>query len=216
MTRKKALDYLSKLKKLLPQSEQTAKAILELEESAKELPKESRCAPVGGDLPIPEPLSAGGPGMALYSDGACRGNPGPGSWGALGQNSKGEVLFEASGVEMHTTNNMMEMQGAIEALKQGYELLDSAPFSSHDPVYLISDSQYVVKGMNEWVAGWKRRGWKKADKKTPENVDRWKELDEVAQKFEKLKFLWVKGHSNHPQNERVDQLANEALDEAGL
>ncbi len=154
---------------------------------------------------------------ALFSDGACRGNPGPGAWGAIGQDFKGNLLFEASGVEFKTTNNRMELEGAIQALVALQKECEENKESSEEiQAYLYSDSKYVVDGMNQWVVNWKKRGWKKADKKEPENVDRWKRLDELASEFYKVHFKWVKGHDGHPQNERCDELANVALDEAGL
>ena len=159
-----------------------------------------------------EPLS-----YALFSDGACRGNPGPGAWGAIGQDSQGELFFEASGVDYRTTNNKMELEGAIQALEAlQKECEENKTPSGEVKAYLYSDSKYVVDGMNQWVVNWKKRGWKKADKKEPENVDRWKKLDELASEFYKVHFRWVKGHDGHPQNERCDELANVALDEAGL
>lgn len=149
--------------------------------------------------------------FALFSDGACRGNPGPGAWGAMAQNQDGEVLFEASGVEMRTTNNKMELQGGLEALKKINDFIDS---ENQTEIWLFSDSKYLVNGLIDWVPGWKKRGWKKADKKTPENLELWQELDEMRMKWgQYLKLRWVKGHSGHPQNERCDQLANEALDQ---
>ncbi len=146
-----------------------------------------------------------------FSDGACRGNPGPGAWGSVVQDIEGLVVYEASGVEVNTTNNRMELQGAIEALK-----FIEQEFGTTGPIALVSDSKYVVDGLKSWVAGWKRRGWKKADGKTPENVLQWQELDEVSSHFNDIQYFWVKGHSGHPQNEKCDQLANEALDDAGF
>ena len=113
--------------------------------------------------PFPLPLEIKGSNVfALFSDGACRGNPGPGGWGAMGQDSKGKVLFEIKGAEPSTTNNCMEMKGALKALDT---LKSSIKNSNNTQVTLYSDSQYVVKGMNQWVKSWKARGWKKADKK---------------------------------------------------
>lgn len=146
-----------------------------------------------------------------FSDGACRGNPGPGAWGSLVQDSEGLVVYEASSVEMNTTNNRMELQGAIEALR-----FIRNELGTEGPVALVSDSKYVVEGLKSWMAGWKKRGWKKADKKTPENVELWQEIDQVVSGFSMIHYFWVKGHSGHPQNEKCDQLANEALDDAGF
>ena len=171
---------------------------------------------VGADpetFPIPDTVSKAG-GIALFSDGACRGNPGPGSWGMLGQNALAEQIFESSGVEMNTTNNRMEMMGAIEALKAAAEYC--ADSGQTPPLWLYSDGRYVVDGMNSWIKNWKARGWKKADGKPPENIDLWRELDRVSAQFEKLTFVWVKGHAGHPQNEYCDRIANLALDDAGF
>ena len=155
----------------------------------------------------PEMADLGSSAVALYSDGACRGNPGPGAWGIMAQNARGEVLFEDAGLEEMTTNNRMELKGAIEVLKRCRAYQKA-------PVKLFSDSKYVVDGMSRWIAGWKRRNWRKADGKVPENIDLWKELDLEASRYMGLEFLWVKGHSNHPQNDHCDLLANQALDKA--
>lgn len=157
------------------------------------------------DFPVAWEIQGKEMALALYSDGACRGNPGPGAWGCLAQNARGDILFEASGAEEETTNNKMELQGAIEALVR------AGPYQEA-PVFLFSDSKYVVDGLEKWVPGWKKRGWKKSDKKNPENLDLWKKLDELREHFLCLRFLWVKGHGGHPQNEYCDLLANRALD----
>lgn len=166
------------------------------------------------DFPIPDNLKDNG--FAVYSDGACRGNPGPGSWGMVAQNSKGEVLFFDSGVEEDTTNNRMELQGAIEGLLCLLEYFEKNSLPNSTEVRLVSDSKYVLDGISKWVPGWKARGWKKADKKVPENVERWKKLDEVVAEFTNIDYEWVRGHQGHPQNEYCDQLANEALDKEGF
>jgi ribonuclease HI len=139
--------------------------------------------------------------VEIYTDGACRGNPGPGGWGAL-------LLFgthrkELSGSEPLTTNNRMELMGAI----CGLEALKSPGTSAR----VYTDSQYVIKGMSEWVASWKKRGWKTADKKPVKNQDLWERLDAIASMHD-LEWHWVRGHSGVEGNERVDQLANEAID----
>lgn len=149
----------------------------------------------------------------VYSDGGCRGNPGPGAWGAMGQAPDGLVFFESSGFEFHTTNNRMELTGAIESLKALENELQEQNLGMNHAAFLYSDSKYVVDGISKWVPGWKARGWKKADKKTPENVELWQSFDEVAARFSNLEFKWVKGHSGHPQNEHCDLLANKAMDE---
>ncbi|MBT3982862.1 MAG: ribonuclease HI [Bacteriovoracaceae bacterium] len=153
---------------------------------------------------------------ALFSDGACRGNPGPGSWAAIGQDQGAGVLFESSGVEFQTTNNRMELIGAIEALKSLERFLDECgKVADQAKVHLYTDSKLIVDAMGSWMAGWKRNGWKKSGGKPIINVELWRELDELSEHFKKSQFHWVKGHAGHPQNERCDGLANEALDEAG-
>lgn len=136
----------------------------------------------------------------IYADGACRGNPGPGGWGALlimGASEK-----ELNGAEALTTNNRMELTAvirALEALKRPVQ------------ARIYTDSEYVRRGITEWVHNWKRRGWRTADKKPVKNQDLWQRLDELAAGHQ-LEWHWVKGHSGVPGNERVDQLANEAID----
>jgi len=176
-----------------------------IEKAINDLQEEEKLTP-NSELPAPNIEMDQ---IAIYSDGACRGNPGPGSWAFVAQNKSGEVLQKASGVSELTTNNRMELQGAIE----GLAYLDTIS-EIYNKVIFYTDSRYVVDGISSWVKGWKARGWKKADKKTPENVEQWKLLDELAQKRD-VKFVWVKGHSGHPQNELCDQLANEALDAQG-
>ena len=137
----------------------------------------------------------------IYTDGACRGNPGPGGWGALllaDGHSK-----EISGGEPQTTNNRMELLAAIN----GLEALKNP--GTRARVY--TDSQYVIKGIREWVANWKKRGWKTADRKPVKNQDLWERLDALAQKHE-VEWHWVPGHAGVEGNERVDRLANEAID----
>ena len=139
--------------------------------------------------------------IEIYADGACRGNPGPGGWAAL--LISGDSRKEVSGSEAHTTNNRMELLAAIgglEALKK--------PGST---ARVYTDSQYVIKGISEWVANWKQRGWKTADRKPVKNQDLWERLDALAGQHE-LEWHWVRGHSGVEGNERVDQLANEAID----
>jgi ribonuclease HI len=138
--------------------------------------------------------------VELYTDGACRGNPGPGGWGAL--LIAGDTRKELMGAENLTTNNRMELMGAIEglnALKRGCS------------VHLYTDSKYVLQGMTEWLPDWKARGWKTAAKKPVKNQDLWERLDAAAQTH-RIDWHWVKGHSGHAGNERVDALANLAID----
>ena len=111
----------------------------------------------------------------------------------------------------------MEMEGALGAFKElANYLLSHGRKPEESTVSLYSDSRYVVDGMNQWMEGWKRRGWKKRDGKVPENLDLWKKLDQDRKRFCAVTFHWIKGHSGYPQNERCDQLANQALDEMGL
>ena len=139
--------------------------------------------------------------IEIYTDGACRGNPGPGGWAAL--LISGEHRKEISGSEPHTTNNRMELLAAI----RGIEALKKPGTVAR----VYTDSQYVIKGISEWVAGWKQRGWKTADKKPVKNQDLWERLDQLAEQHE-IEWHWVRGHSGVEGNERVDQLANEAID----
>ncbi len=209
----KTLSFFDKLKTKLSDDEKAISSIDYLKSQIEKWEDEDALAPqAAGELPLPKEIKSDNM-YALFSDGACRGNPGPGSWGMVGQDHKGEVLFKGSGVETKTTNNRMEMTGALEAMKY---LLNEGVDPEVVEVYLYSDSKYVVDGLKSWIHGWKSRGWKKADKKTPENVDLWQKLDEVSSSFKNINYLWVKGHAGHPQNELCDQLANEALDDSGF
>ena len=138
--------------------------------------------------------------VSIFTDGACRGNPGPGGWGAILR--LGDTEKELWGGEPDTTNNRMELTAVIAALE-----------SLKRPVRAMvhTDSQYVLKGITEWIVGWKRNGWKTADKKPVKNVDLWQRLDQLRTPHE-LKWVWVKGHAGHPENERADQLANRGID----
>ena len=142
--------------------------------------------------------------IEIYTDGACRGNPGPGGWGALMRSGKHER--ELWGGEAHTTNNRMEMTAVIESLKA---------LKQPSEVVLTTDSQYVRKGITEWIAGWKRKNWQTAARKPVKNVDLWQEIDALASKHT-IEWRWVKGHSGHAENERVDELANRGIDELKL
>ena len=148
----------------------------------------------------------------IYSDGACRENPGAGAWGTIIQKNSGDVLFELSAGEFRTTNNRMELTGSINGLKQLYAHFNSKKITFETDVFVYSDSKYVIDGIEKWVIVWKKKGWKKSDGKVPENIELWKELDEIRNNFINIKFLWVKGHSGHPQNEYCDLLANKAID----
>ena len=139
--------------------------------------------------------------IEVYTDGACRGNPGPGGWGVLLRDAKGEK--ELYGAEAATTNNRMELMAAI----QGLEALTEAR-----RVVLVTDSQYLKNGITQWLANWKRKGWRTASKQPVKNVDLWQRLDEIAGRHE-IDWQWVKAHSGHAENERADQLANRGIDE---
>ncbi len=134
----------------------------------------------------------------IYSDGACKGNPGPGGWGAVIQYGKHEK--EISGGDVNTTNNRMEMQAAINALNM---LIEPCK------VTLFTDSKYVIDGITKWVEGWKRNGWVNASKKPVRNSDLWHELIAAAKDHD-IEWTWVKGHDGNPGNERADTLASDA------
>ena len=139
--------------------------------------------------------------VVMYTDGACRGNPGPGGWGVLMQYRDRHKTMK--GYQAETTNNRMELTAVIEglrALKRGCE------------VELNTDSKYVMQGINEWLATWKRNGWKTAAKKPVKNVDLWQSLEQEAERH-RIRWQWVKGHDGNAGNERADALANEAIDE---
>ena len=140
-----------------------------------------------------------GPHVIIHTDGACSGNPGPGGWGAI--LTYGEHEKELKGGEPHTTNNRMELMAAISALEA---LKRSSTVEMH------TDSKYVQDGISKWIHGWKRNGWKTADKKPVKNVDLWQRLDAAIQKHH-VKWHWVKGHAGHELNERADRLAVEAI-----
>ncbi len=138
--------------------------------------------------------------VEIYTDGACRGNPGPGGWGALLRTQGKER--ELCGGELHTTNNRMELTAAIEAL---------TALSRPCEVALYTDSEYVRRGISEWLEGWKRSGWRTAARKPVKNEDLWRQLEAIAA-VHRIEWHWVKGHAGHPENERADALANQGLD----
>ena len=139
--------------------------------------------------------------IVIYTDGACKGNPGPGGWGAL--LTSGATEKELFGGELGTTNNRMEMTAVIEAL---------AALKKPSAVVLYLDSQYVLKGITEWIHGWKARGWRTAAKQPVKNVDLWQKLDAAVSASEhKIDWRWVKGHAGDPGNERADALANRGV-----
>ena len=137
----------------------------------------------------------------IYADGGCRGNPGPGGWGALLLIGAHEQ--ELWGGEANTTNNRMELTAVIAALET---LTQATRLSVH------TDSQYVQKGISQWIHNWKRNGWKTADKKPVKNADLWQKLDALSAAHE-IEWIWVKGHAGNPGNERADRLANRGIDE---
>jgi ribonuclease HI len=141
------------------------------------------------------------PRVTIFTDGACSGNPGPGGWGAILMS--GPHRKELSGAETETTNNRMELSAAIAALEA---------LKKPTQVELHTDSNYLKDGITKWIHGWKRNGWKTADKKPVKNEDLWKRLDE-ALKTHKIDWHWVKGHAGHPENERADELARMAIAE---
>ncbi|MGE5502296.1 MAG: ribonuclease HI [Ignavibacteriales bacterium] len=142
------------------------------------------------------------PKVVIYTDGACRGNPGPGGWGAI--LISGDHEREMCGGDLATTNNRMELMAAIQALEA---------LKKPCRVELHTDSQYVKNGITEWVRGWKARGWKTASKEPVKNEDLWRRLDEARQRHE-VDWRWVKGHAGHELNERADELARRGMKQA--
>lgn len=140
----------------------------------------------------------------IFTDGACRGNPGPGGWGAL-LRFKGKER-ELYGGEAETTNNRMELMAAIQALET---------LTRPCPVRITTDSQYVMKGITEWMDNWKKRGWRTASKQPVKNADLWQRLDKAVARHQ-VEWHWVKGHAGHEENERADALANKGIDEMAL
>ncbi len=139
--------------------------------------------------------------VEIYTDGACRGNPGPGGWGVLMRfNDVEKTLY---GAEADTTNNRMEMTAVIEALRA---------LNRPCAIAITTDSTYVQKGITEWIQNWKKRGWKTAGKQSVKNVDLWQRLDQLANGHQ-IDWHWVRGHTGHPENEMADQLATGAIDD---
>jgi ribonuclease HI len=137
--------------------------------------------------------------VVIYTDGACKGNPGPGGWGALLEyDGRRKELF---GGEPHTTNNRMELVAVIRALEA---------LTRESDVAIYTDSQYVKNGIEAWIHGWKRNGWKTSDRKPVKNEDLWRELDELASRH-RISWHWVRGHDDNPGNERADALANQGV-----
>ena len=137
--------------------------------------------------------------ICIYTDGACEGNPGRGGWGAILCSDGHEK--EISGAQEYTTNNQMELMAVIKAIEA---------IKAKRPIHIYTDSQYVQKGMVEWLEGWKAKGWKTAQKKPVKNKELWQKLDEIQQGYD-ISWHWVKGHAGHEMNERADQLAKQAI-----
>ena len=149
---------------------------------------------------MPEPL----PHVLLFTDGACSGNPGPGGWAYILRHPASGSEREDAGGEKHTTNNRMELLAVINGLRA---------LTSPSRVEVYSDSQYVLNGLNEWMDNWKKRGWKTASKQPVKNQDLWEMLDELRATHA-LTYHWIKGHNEHPENERCDKMAVAARDRA--
>ncbi|MFA6239211.1 MAG: ribonuclease H [Bacteriovorax sp.] len=220
MRKSEILKNLRKLRSVFEDDEEALLALNHLTLKAEAFP-EDRAMPVlnfeSASMPLPEEMQELTQGFAIFADGACRGNPGPGAWATLIQDTKSEIILKSSGVDVPTTNNKMELEGVIRGLKGLVEKWIEEGISDREsPVFVYSDSKYVIEGIDKWVPGWKSRGWKKADNKEPENLLLWKELDQLKSRFNTITFLWVKGHAGHPQNEMCDRMANLALDEAGF
>lgn len=139
-------------------------------------------------------------GIEIYTDGACRGNPGPGGWGVLLRCDGHEKTLKGS--EALTTNNRMELKAAIEGL---------AALKRSCHVKMYTDSKYVCQGISEWLNGWKKNGWRNSKKEAVKNIDLWQAIDTLLQ-YHTVECFWVKGHSGHPENELADALANQAID----
>lgn len=170
-------------------------------------------APAQREAGIPTDTAAGGgaataadtlPSVALYADGACSGNPGPGGWGAILVSPLSGKRLEISGSDLDTTNNRMEMIGVIEGLRR---------LKTKSRVRVVTDSRYVVDGMKSWIYAWRRNGWMTSDKKPVKNKDLWEQLSDLSREHETA-FEWVRGHKGHAENERCDELARTAIDTA--
>lgn len=194
-------------------NEEVKKSILSLRNTLESIPEVTK-EDASDALPLPSEISNEPGTLALYSDGGCRGNPGPGAFAYVVQEYSGSILAEGVEFEAYTTNNKMELSGPLRGLQ---ELKTILPEAGKEPlltkIKVITDSKYVVDGMKSWVQGWKSRGWRKADNKPPENLELWKELDLIRNSFMEVEWVWVKGHGGHPQNEYCDRKANEVMDE---
>jgi ribonuclease HI len=214
--KKKYLSSLNSIERWLQvnhvQTDEVTKAISLLKEVINRIPEQEE-GQINEKLPRPLEIDGEPRSIALYSDGGCRGNPGPGAFAFVLQSHDGQVLGEGVEFDSRTTNNRMELSGALRGLEEAKDIL---PAQNIDPlltkIKVMTDSKYVVDGMKSWVQGWKLRGWKKADKKTPENLELWQALDAVRTHFMEVEWMWVRGHAGHPQNEYCDKKANEVMD----
>ena len=140
--------------------------------------------------------------VEIYTDGACRGNPGPGGWGVLLRYNGVEKTLH--GGQLQTTNNQMELMAAIKGLNA---------ITRPCEILLVTDSIYVTKGITEWIDGWRKRNWKGANNKPIKNIELWQQLDAAVKRHKDVQWQWVKGHNGHLENERADMLANQGIDE---
>ncbi len=189
-----------RLLKLLESIKQQLETVLVLPEEAA-APIEIKLQAICDQLKSTNTTSKADPTILIWSDGACSGNPGPGGWGTV--IFRDDSYQEYSGYQPKTTNNIMEMTGALEGIRH-------TPEGSQ--LVITTDSQYLVKGMTEWIRGWKKKKWKKADGKPVLNKSIWMALDAEA-KLRDIQWQWIKGHNGHLQNERCDELAREAITE---
>jgi len=186
----KALDILTKAAAALPDDERPSLAQGKVEFDGEKFPQA----------------------LAVYTDGACRKNPGPGAWAVVVQDAQSKVVAQSAGSDYQTTNNRMELQAVIEGLKIAINYFQEQAIAAPGTVFLYSDSQLVVKGITEWMAKWKMKNWCKSGQVPVENVSYWQEIDALKSQVQ-LTATWVHGHNGHLQNEFCDRLANEALDE---
>lgn len=216
--KKKFLKSLNALEKWLGEkqagNQEAHNALNFLRKTITEVPEDETESEASDQLPPPKELSDDPMAIAIFTDGACRGNPGPGAFAYVIQGHDGQVLGQGVEYDSLTTNNKMELSGALHGLQ---ELRAILPLRNMDPrlsrIKVVTDSKYLVDGMKTWVEGWKARGWKKADNKTPENLELWQSLDKERYQFLQVDWVWVKGHAGHPQNEYCDRKANEVMDQ---
>ncbi len=213
LKKKLCLQYLRELGQCLKQ-EQEQDALKILESAVQAWPDDETAQPTFGRSPSGThglDLRQHPQALFLYTDGACRNNPGPGAWAVLLQDAQNNVLAEASGSEFLTTNNRMELQAVIEGLKAAGQYFKEKMIQNPE-LFLYSDSQLVVNGIESWLAKWKQKNWIKSNGQPVENQEYWQEVDALAENM-KIYPTWVRGHNGHPQNEYCDHLANQALDE---